>query len=95
MTVTQISWCSRKQKTISRSRTEAEYRTRAAASFEVTRVNLLIKDLGIRIHESPQTFSDNLSALQLTINPKFHRKSKHFELDFITLIKERWLKDNL
>lgn len=66
-----ISWYSRRQKIVLRSSTKAKYRAMSVAIVEVTWVTFLLGDLGVRLYEPPQLFSDNLSALKLTINPKF------------------------
>jgi len=89
-----ISWGIRKQKKISKSSTEAEYRAMFAATAEITWITHLLRDLGVRMSETPQIFCDNLSALQLTINPKFHKKSKHFKLDF-HYIREKVAQEQL
>ncbi|WMV34017.1 hypothetical protein MTR67_027402 [Solanum verrucosum] len=41
-----ISWSSRKQRVVSRSSTEAEYRARAAATSELTCVEFLLCEIG-------------------------------------------------
>jgi hypothetical protein len=72
-----ISWCSKKQHTISRSSTEAEYRSMANTAAEITWLTFLLKDLHIPLTTPPVLYCDNLSALHMTINPVFHARSKH------------------
>ena len=42
----------------------------------------LLKDIGIQLSQAPQLFSDNLSALYMTVNPMFHPQSKHIAIDY-------------
>ena len=45
-----ISWCSKKQPTDSRSSLEAEYRSMAFITTEITWFSHILKDLGISLH---------------------------------------------
>ena len=75
-----ISWKSKKQSTISRSSSEAEYRAMAAASAEVTWVVNLLKELGLSNLLPVQLRCDNQSAIHIGRNPVFHERTKHVEL---------------
>jgi len=77
-----ISWSSRKQKAVSRSSTEAEYRALAAATSEITWVEFLLREIGCFTSSTPVLWCDNLSATYLTANPIFHSRTKHMEIDF-------------
>jgi hypothetical protein len=77
-----ISWASKKQATVSRSSAEAEYRAMASATAELTWLTYLMRDLGISPSTTPTLFCDNTSALHMTVNPVFHARTKHIELDF-------------
>ncbi|KAH9648576.1 retrovirus-related pol polyprotein from transposon RE1 [Citrus sinensis] len=68
--------------TVSRSSAEAEYRALASTAAELTWITYLYREIGIPLAQPPQLLSDNLSALHMTINPVFHARSKHIELDY-------------
>ncbi|XP_056688107.1 uncharacterized mitochondrial protein AtMg00810-like [Spinacia oleracea] len=62
-----ISWKSKKQSTVSKSSSEAEYR--------------LLEDLGITNLKPVQLNCDNQSTLHIAKNPIFHERTKHIEVD--------------
>ena len=77
-----ISWSSKKQPTLSKSSTEAEYRSLSETASELAWMSILLKELGISLLVTPELFRDNLSSIYLTANPAFHKRTKHFETDF-------------
>jgi len=77
-----ISWCARKQATVSRSSTEAEYKSLANATAEVMWVQKLLDELGITHPKAARLWCDNLGATYLSANPVFHARTKHIEIDF-------------
>jgi hypothetical protein len=77
-----ISWSSRKQATVSRSSTEAEYKAIANVTAEMIWIKSLLKELGVFQSIPPRLWCDNLGATYLTINPVFHARTKHIEVDF-------------
>ena len=77
-----ISWASRKQRTVARSSTEAEYRALSSAVTELQWVLSLLKELQRPTRDIPILWCDNLSATYLTTTPIFHSRSKHLEIDF-------------
>lgn len=83
-----IAWSSKKQQTVSRSSTEAEYRSLASATTEVIWIQSLLKELHISQTRQPLLWCDNLSTVALSANPVFHSRSKHFELD-LHFVRER------
>lgn len=76
-----ISWSAKKQKTVSKSSTEAEYKGVAIATSELTWIQSLLKELGVQ-HSSPILWCDNLWETYLTANPVFHAITKHIEIDY-------------
>ncbi|XP_028103199.1 uncharacterized protein LOC114302382 [Camellia sinensis] len=76
-----ISWSAKKQPTVSRSSTEAEYRSLAHATAELSWLQMLLHDLSLSLVTTPILWCDNLSAIALASNPVFHTRSKHIEVD--------------
>lgn len=77
-----VSWSSKKQKTIARSSTEAEYRSVANASSELKWISSLLQELGIPFPSPPIIYCDNVGATYLCANPVFHSRMKHVALDY-------------
>jgi hypothetical protein len=76
-----ISWRTKKQLTVSRSSSEAEYRALAAATCELQWLLYLLKDLQLTCTKSPVLYCDNRSAIHIAANPVFHERTKHLEID--------------
>ena len=60
----------------------------ANTAAELTWLTFLLRDLHVPQSQPPILFCDNLSALHMTINPVFHARSKHIELDY-HFVRER------
>ncbi|KAF7834575.1 Retrovirus-related Pol polyprotein from transposon RE1 [Senna tora] len=75
-----VSWCSKRQLTVSLSSTEAEYRAAAAGTQESTWLIQLLKDLHQPIEYAVPLYWDNQSAIRLAENPVFHARTKHVEV---------------
>ncbi|PKU74847.1 Retrovirus-related Pol polyprotein from transposon TNT 1-94 [Dendrobium catenatum] len=77
-----ISWTVRKQATVAKSSTEAEYRSLSAATSEVIWLRRLTAELDTP-QPSPTTIHcDNTSAMAIAKNPVFHARTKHIEIDY-------------
>ena len=76
-----VSWKTKKQPTVSRSSTEAEYRSMAATTCELLWLSYILKDLGVPVQVPITLFCDNKSAQMLAANPCFHDRSKHVDID--------------
>ena len=63
----------------------------AAAACEIIWVQKILRDLNVNISLPVNLFCDNKSALQLAVNPVFHERSKHFEID-VHFIREKIAK---
>jgi len=77
-----ISWSAKRHDTVSKSSTEAEYRTMSLAASEVAWLQNLLKTMGLEQKRTPLLLCDNLSAVLLSVNPSFHSRTKHFALDY-------------
>lgn len=77
-----VSWSARKQATVSRSSTEAEYKALANATAEVMWIRKLLDEIGIKQPNAARLWCDNLGATYLSANPVFHARTKHIEIDF-------------
>jgi histone deacetylase 1/2 len=83
-----VSWSARKQPTVSRSSTEAEYKAMANATAEVIWIQSLLRELGIKSPSAATLWCDNLGATYLSANPVFHARTKHIEIDY-HFVRER------
>ncbi|WVZ10188.1 hypothetical protein V8G54_014718 [Vigna mungo] len=76
-----ISWRSKKQLTLSRSSSEAEYRSLASTVCEIQWLTYLLNDLHVA-HTSPALiYCDNQSAIQIASTQVFHERTKHIDID--------------
>lgn len=57
-----LSWSSKKQKVVSCSSTESEYRVLADSAVEVVWIQSLLQEIGISISKRPVIWCDNKSA---------------------------------
>lgn len=76
-----ITWKSKKQSTISKSSSEAEYRAMAAAASEITWLIRLLADIGVTDLLPVTLHCDNQSAIHIAKNPFFHERTKHIKID--------------
>jgi len=86
-----ISWSLRKQRVVSRSSAESEYRVLADGASEIKWLNSLLIELGLRLKQPSMIWCDNLSAKALASNLIQHVRSKHIEID-IHFIRDMILK---
>lgn len=86
-----ISWCSRKQRTVALSTTEAEYLAGTEATKEAVWIQVFLTSLGLDKSklEPVLLLGDNQGANALTKNPEYHSRTKHIHVRqrFIT---EMW-----
>lgn len=73
-----IAWCARKQKVVSLSSYESEYRALASAAIGVLWLKSLFDELGYpKFQHTPVIWCDNTGAGSLTSNAVFHARTKH------------------
>jgi Reverse transcriptase (RNA-dependent DNA polymerase) len=77
-----VSWPSKKHATVSRSSTEAEYRSLAMTTSELLWLQSLLTELGQLSTTTLVLWCDNLGAIFLAAISVFHARTKHIELDF-------------
>lgn len=67
-----ISWPSKKQQTVSRSSTQAEYKAYSFTATELDWIKQILHFMGIKIRYTLVLFCDNMSAITLSFNPVQH-----------------------
>ena len=72
-----ITWCSQKQETVALSSCEAEFMAATEAAKQAIWLQDLYGEITGRSLERVMVRIDNKSAIALTKNPVFHRRSKH------------------
>ena len=76
-----VTWKSKKQNVVARSSAEAEYRAIASTASELIWIKQLLKDMGITSDQPMKMYCDNNSARHIALNPVFHERTKHIEVD--------------
>jgi hypothetical protein len=66
-----ISRCAKKQKTVSRFSTEAEYKAMADATAEIMWVQSVLRNLGIPSPKVAKLWCDNMGVRYLASNPSW------------------------
>lgn len=54
----------------------------SAATSEIVWLQHLLKIMGLQQQVTPLLLCDNLSAVCLSANPMFHKRTKHFDVDY-------------
>ena len=77
-----ITWSSKKQTTVARSSTKAKYHSLAVGATELAWLRMLLCDFGVYLTSPLVIWCDNLSSISLALNPVFHARTKHVEIDY-------------
>ena len=75
-----VSWCSRKQATVAKSSTEAEYVALSTATQEGIWLRRLLSGLKVDTRNATVIYEDNQGAIDLSKNPKHHDRTKHIDV---------------
>ncbi|GKC71804.1 putative RNA-directed DNA polymerase [Tanacetum coccineum] len=76
-----VTWRSKKQKVVSLSSAEAEFRGIAKGLAEALWIRKLVSEIGFPPRGSTQIMCDNKAAIQISENPVQHDRTKHVEVD--------------
>jgi len=74
-----VSWASVKQSIVTLSSTEAEYVATTTTACQTVWMRRILKELLHEQREPTHIFCDNKSAIALSRNHVFHKKSKHID----------------
>jgi len=72
-----LTWSSKRQASVSLSTTEAEFIAASETTKEATWLRKLLAELGYECIEPTKLYIDNQSAIKLSRNLEFHRRSKY------------------
>jgi hypothetical protein len=75
-----VSWVSKKQQTVAKSTTEAEYMALSQAASEALWFRSFLYELGMSNKEPILIYGDNQGALKIAQNPQFHNRTKHIDI---------------
>jgi len=77
-----ILWTAQRQRSTAQSSLEAEFMAGSEASKEAAWLEKLTDDLKEEYKSPPILFIDNLGAIDLIYDHKFHKKSKHIDIRY-------------
>lgn len=83
-----VSWSAKRQRTVSRLSSEAEYKGVANTVAELCWLRNLMLELHLKINKASVVYCDNISSVYLANNPVKHQRTKHVELD-IHFVREK------
>lgn len=89
-----ISWTSQLQRSVTLSTTEAEIVAASEGAKQLIWLNRLLSEIMESDKLSPTLYVDNASAVKLTKNPEFHRRTKHVEVRHF-YVKEQVLNGDI
>ncbi|XP_057251310.1 uncharacterized mitochondrial protein AtMg00810-like [Beta vulgaris subsp. vulgaris] len=76
-----VCWKTKKQKVVSKSSCEAEFRSMSQTTSEIAWVTGIFEDLQHELPKPIPLFCDNKSAEYIAHNPALHDRTKHLKLD--------------
>ena len=79
---TTVSWYNRKQRSVALSSAEVEYMAAIQATYEAIWMrNILVGLFGSHL-DPTMIHCDNQSCIKISINPVFHDRSKHIDIQY-------------
>ena len=75
-----IRWSNKKQATVARSSTEAEYVALSSATQEAVWLRSLMEDLGRQLEAPTIIYEDNQVATELAKNAKYHNRTMYIDI---------------
>jgi hypothetical protein len=70
-----VSWISKKQNTVAKSTTEAEYMSLSQATCEAIWLRSFLKEMGYPQKDPLLVYGDNQGSIKLSKNPQFHNRT--------------------
>ena len=77
-----VSWCSKRQPTVSKSSTESEYIALSGACQGAVWLRRLLADIGLEQKGPSTIYEDSQGDIELAKNPRFHNRTKHIDVSF-------------
>eukprot|EP00253_Pinus_taeda_P009922 PITA_09922 len=77
-----ISWASKKQSIVALSTAEAKYVAATATACQAVWIRRMLRSLGQEQAKETMVFCDNSSAIALSKNSVFHKRTKHIDTRF-------------
>lgn len=76
-----VLWRTKKQKVVSMSSAEAEYRAMSLTARELVWLQALLEDLAVFLSRPMTLYCDSTAAIHIAANPVFYERTKHIERD--------------
>ena len=77
-----VSCSSKKQASITKSTTEAEYVALSQTTQEAIWMRRLLSDIGCNSEEPTTMYEDNQGAIEISKNARFNNRTKHIDVRF-------------
>ena len=80
-----VSWASRKQQTVAKSSTEAEYMALSDALGECDWIKKLLNDMKIEFEQPIPIYEDNTSCIRIAVEPREYKRMKHIDVKYMLI----------
>lgn len=77
-----IYWKSRKQNSVAKSSTAAEYVALSEATSEILLIREILKTFGINLNNPVQVYEDNSGAVAISKYGNYTKNAKHIEIQY-------------